>query len=149
MRKIAFAFLLLTSTLFNFSCTQDDDVPTPTYPIQGLWIGTYSYNPGTSGVQTPQYLSFIIKPNGALIVETTDAGNNYMATGTWTMVGTTLECKYIYTNSALGVQLRQMATATFSNSGSLTNGTWTNTNSTWQPVSDPNQKGTFSMQRVN
>jgi hypothetical protein len=146
MRKSLLALIVFTSFI-NFSC--EKDCPSPAYPIEGLWIGTYYYTPGTTAPQTQQYFSFIIKPQGALIVESQDAGINYTATGTWTLTGNTLNCRYTYSTSVLGTRLNQSATASFDNSGELSNGVWNNTNVNWEKISDKNQQGTFILHRVN
>ncbi len=147
--KKCFLGLIVLACLFTFSCKKD--CPAPTYSIEGLWIGSYNYasTSGTHTTQVPQYFSFIIKPEGSLIVESQDAGVSYMATGTWTLSGDTLNCKYIYPTSVVGTQLYQVATSTFEKSGKLSNGVWYNTYSSWEQIPDPNQQGTFTMERVD
>ena len=146
MKKCLWGLIVLTA-LINFSCKKE--CSSPTYPVEGLWIGTFSYTPGTSTSQTPQYFSFIIKPQGSLIVESQDAGRNFTATGTWTLSGNTLNCRYTYPTSVPGTQVNQAATASFDNSGKLSSGIWYNTNANWEKTSDLNQQGTFSMNRIN
>ena len=140
-------FLLSCVVAIGFSscekeCPEPPDPPKQTYPIEGLWIGTFKYDPGVSPNQNPQYFSFIIKPGGDLIVESIDAGVKYFARGSWSLNGTTLQCNYVYTNSVMGTTLAQTATSTYDNSGKLVSGKWNN-------VSNVNEKGTFSMDRIN
>lgn len=146
MKKILFVLFIMVSVC-SISC--DKDCPTPTYPVEGLWIGTFSYTPGTNTNQTPQYFSFIIKPNGSLIVESQDAGINFSADGNWSMKGDTLNCSYTYPTSVPGTVLHQSATAIFVNSGKLKDGIWYNTDAEGGKIDDLYQQGTFTMNRVN
>lgn len=142
--KFILTLLISSLLLVTFqSCEKDTDTTAPTYPIEGLWIGNYNFDPSVPGAPaSAQYLSFIIKPGGELIVESTANGVDYMAFGNWTLNGTNLTCNYTYTNSAFGTSLAQTATATYDNSGKLVSGQWFNNNS-------PSTKGTFTMNRVN
>lgn len=146
MKKI-FSVLFLLSSVFIISC--EKDCPAPTYPIEGLWIGTFNYTPGTNTNQNPQYFSFTIKPGGALIVESQDAGINYSATGIWELNGNTLNCKYTYPTSVTGTVLYQSAAAVFSNKGKLTDGVYYNTDANGVKIEDLYQQGTFKMDRIN
>jgi hypothetical protein len=110
--------------------------------VEGLWIGTYTYDPVTSPNRKAQYFSFIIKPDGALLVESKDNGVDYFAKGNWTIEGNNLRFNYVYTNSVFSVPLSQTANATFVKTGTLESGRWSN-------VSNKNEKGTFTMKRVN
>jgi len=137
-------FILFAVVVASFSCAKPTHPQTGplTYPIEGLWIGTFKYDQGVSPNQNPQYFSFVIKPEGELIVESKDDGIKYFATGTWTLTNSTLQCSYVYSTSVLAVPLSQMATATFQNSGKLTTGKWHN-------QSNVNEKGTFTLNRIN
>jgi|SRR5688572_28109592 len=141
--KLLTVFLMSSILLFS-SCEKEECEPEApnTYPIEGLWIGTYKYDPGVSPNQNLQYFSFVIKPGGSLIVESKDGNVDYFARGTWTLNGTTLTCTYTYPTSVNNVPLTQTATATYETSGKLVNGKWNNT-------SNVNEKGTFTMNRVN
>jgi hypothetical protein len=142
MKRIVTSFIL--SLLLVTACSKSADSPTgnTSYRIEGLWTGTFSYDPGVSTTTTPQYFSFIIKPGGSLLVESVDNGNKFYASGTWTLNGNTLVTNYTYFGTPNGSQLSQTATATWDNSGTLTAGKWNNTGNV-------NQKGTFTMTRVN
>ncbi|MGZ8544381.1 MAG: hypothetical protein ACXWV0_03750 [Flavisolibacter sp.] len=142
--KFVLSLLMFSVLLVTFqSCVKDDDTTPATYPIEGLWIGTYNFDASVPGAtSSPQYFSFIIKPGGELIVESTANGVDYLATGNWTLNGTMLQCNYTYSSSAFGTSLAQTATATYENSGKLVSGQWFNNNS-------PNTKGTFTMNRIN
>ena len=137
--KLVSLFLLSAVLIFS-SCEKEET--DPTYPIEGLWIGTYKYDPGVSPNQNSQYFSFVIKPGGSLIVESQDGAASYFARGSWTLSGTTLTCNYTFTTSVNSVPLSQTATATYEKSGKLVSGKWNNT-------SNVNEKGTFSLDRVN
>jgi hypothetical protein len=142
MKKIAVSLIL--SLFILVSCSKQADTPSAntSYRIEGLWTGTFSYDPGVSTITTPQYFSFVIKPGGSLLVESTDNGTKYYATGTWTLNGNAFTCSYTYFGTPNGSQLSQNASATWDNSGTLTAGKWNNTSNT-------NQKGSFTMTRVN
>ena len=75
--KLVYALLL--SSLVIFSSCEKDNEEESSYPIEGLWIGTYKYDPGVSPNQNPQYFSFVIKPGGSLILESKDGGTDYFA----------------------------------------------------------------------
>lgn len=147
MKKSLIAIIALFSSL-SFSCTKETTKPA-TYPIEGLWIGTYVYTSGTNTQQTPQYFSYIIKPNGRLTVEGQDAGINYYAYGNWSLIGDTLKCSYIYTTTLGGSTLHQSSTAVFSKSGTLREGVWFNTDAQGNKINDPNQQGSFTMDQIH
>lgn len=118
--------------------------PTATYPIQGLWIGTYSQD-GSSG---QSFYSFIVYPDGILVTRGKGFdGKYYYSSGTWNLSNDNIFTATIVSFVTPGPNpVTQSITAIYSTTGVLTNGTWKdviNTNST--PLS-----GTFStMQRVN
>jgi hypothetical protein len=139
--RILFSLLLICTLAFTLtSCEQEVDPVT--YGVEGLWIGTYKYDPGVSPNQNPQYFSFVVKPGGELLAESKEGTNRYFAVGTWTLNGTTLQANYTYPTSPGGGVLAQTATANFDNSGKLTSGVWFNT-------ATPTTRGTFTMDRVN
>jgi hypothetical protein len=123
------------------SITVHDTVLRCPASILGLWIGTYTAD------QLPndpaRYFSFIIKPNGGLVVESQPTGGEHIfATGTWSLNGTTLTCSYVYPNTAQGYSVNQTATAAYdSTSLKLTSGIWTN-------IGSPGGTGKFSLQKV-
>jgi hypothetical protein len=119
MKKLILAAVLFTAI---FTSCKKEDCPVvtpvvPTYPIEGLWIGNYG-----NGTSVPSaYYSFIIKPGGIFTVEANSATSPIIAVGTWTLAGSTLNCTYTYLSPSSGTY---SATASFSNSGTLTSGTW-------------------------
>ena len=135
---VSFIFVLI------LSCTKETTTiptpcPTPTYPIQGLWIGTYSVDQLPS--QAPQYFSYVIKPDGTIICESVGASQKYYSAGTWTITGTAFTSTYTSFSYPSGQgPATQTASATYDNSGKLTTGIWRNS-----PISS----GTFTMTRVN
>jgi hypothetical protein len=133
--------LLLFFILSFSSCEKENPEPLkPTYPIEGLWIGTYAVDALPQEGST--YFSFIIKPGGNLIVESHSQGSQLLATGTWILNADTLKCNYVYPSPVQGYPVTQTATAIYSNSGKLTSGIWKN-------VSAPGGTGKFTMDRVN
>lgn len=133
---IGFAIIMFSQT----GCTKDDDNEIPvTYPIQGLWEGTYtvgSGNPVPAG--TSFYFSFSIYPGGKVSYKSKGyymGSSEYItfADGTWTLTGT----EYNFTVTTIniaggGTQQTQIGKATYNSSnGTLSNGTFTNSNSVW------------------
>ena len=120
--------------------------PGSTYPVAGLYTGTYSVNSNFNIPGQFDY-SFTIYPNGSFITRTAQTGGTIFASGKWALSGNNV---FTATSTSFygsqGSPVTQVFTANFSNSGVLTNGVWRdsiNTNST--PLA-----GTFStMQRVN
>jgi hypothetical protein len=104
--------------------------------IHGLWIGTYLVN---NLNQPEQYFSYIIKPDGTILVESKSPGKSYLAKGTWKLEGKNFSAEYTYLvcpEDAVGVS--QTATATYDPKGKLKNGTW----------EDQYNTGTFKMEEV-
>ena len=147
MASIALTTFAMTLALFQMSsCKKADAETTKTYPIEGLWIGTYSV--GTIPEQGNLFYSFIIYPGGVLLTKGKGGdGRDYYSTGTWTLTNSNTFLGTIstfYPNT--GQPVIQSITATYSNTGKLTNGIW---NDTDNPYGSP-LAGKFStMQRVN
>jgi len=150
MRKLFLSSFVITTFVFSIaifqlsSCKKEDtpSTATPTtYPIEGLWIGTYSFDGQPSLGQ--QYFSFIIKPDGTMISDTKLSNQQYLALGTWSLNGSILTSafSYIY-GPAPGAGTAQTTTATWDNTGKLT-GTWKNVSP------DNGVTGTFTLTRVN
>jgi hypothetical protein len=142
--KFSLAIVILFFTV-ALSCTKESvtttptPCPTPTYPIQGLWIGTYLST--QSPAQAAQYFSFVIKPDGTMLVESIGAAQKYYSAGTWTLTGTSFSAVYTsFSYPAGNGPFTQTATATFVNTGNLNSGAWSN---------NPTSSGTFTMTRVN
>ena len=142
--KLLFSITVIILLFTGISCTKETttDPTTPTYSIQGLWIGTYTVDGQAALGQ--QYYSFIIKPDGTMIGDSKGStpAQQHITLGTWTLTGTTLSCAFtcVYGASAT-IGLNQTVTSTWNNTGKLTG--------TWKNVSGPTASGTFTMTRVN
>jgi len=150
MKKLILSSFAITTFVFSIAIFQlsgckKDETPsttTPTtYPIEGLWIGTYSFDGQSSLGQ--QYFSFTIKPDGTMITDTKLSNQQYLALGTWSLNGSTLTCAFTYIyGPAPGAGSSQTTTAKWDNTGKLTG--------TWKNVSPANgATGTFTLTRVN
>ena len=119
----------------------DTVCPTPKYPITGLWIGTYT----VPQVQGQFYYSFAIYPDNTILVKSKGAdGNTYYSAGTWKLSSNNLFTATYTSMNYNGSQVTQTTTATYSNSGVLTNGIEVNTANPSLP------SATLStMQRIN
>ena len=146
MASVALCSFALCASLFQLtSCkkavAQTAGCPTPTYPISGLWIGTYNTDQVS---HVPTYFSMTIYPDKSLIVKARGvppAQSVVYATGSWTMVGDTL--KYTDTTINYPTQVIQKGTMIYSNTGVLSN-------CKWQDVTGQVYTGTFSsLLRVN
>ena len=140
--KLLSIFLVCLSVL-DFGCSKDESDPPPTYQVPGLWIGTYSVTQRPQ--QAPMYQSFTFKPDGKLVTDgVVPTGETYYSSGTWTLNGTTLTATYTTINFP-DYTVTQTATFTYSNTGVLTNGTWTDVNNPY----GTDYSGTFStLERV-
>ena len=124
-------FLMLVFSLALSSCEKESDPPN--YQIAGLWIGTY-----TVLSQPPLFFSFTIYPDGSLSYKSKGInGETFYANGTWTLTGN----NFSYSVITVAPVANQTGTATYSNSGTLTNGTNTEVGS--------GLSGTLTMNRVN
>jgi hypothetical protein len=123
------------------SCKKAQAQAAATYPVQGLWVGTYTAD-GQPGLGE-QYFSFIIKPDGTLINDTKFLNQQHLSLGNWSLNGNILSCTFtnVY-GIAQNVGTPQTSTATWDNKGKLTSGIWRNTGSTAG-------SGTFTLARVN
>jgi hypothetical protein len=106
------------------------------YPIQGLWVGTY-----TAAVNggTPYFFSLTAFPDGSLNYKSKGVGNTtFYAYGTWSLVGTSFTFSVVETSSGHV----QQGSATYNNNiGTLTSGMITD--------SVAGTSATWSMNRVN
>ncbi len=131
MKKYLLAFAVLLSIL-GPSCKKDDPVY---YPVEGYWVGKYG-----SGTATPNSgYSMVVEPGGILTVaDGSVITSSAKATGTWTLTGNVFKATYTYTGGGSTFSIQ----ADWSNSGTLTNGTW-------GPGTTPTGSGTWFMNRVN
>ena len=142
MASIALTVFAMTLVLFQMSSCKKADAETPkTYPIEGLWIGTYAVDGQPSLGQ--QYFSFIIKPDGTMIADTKWASDQHLAPGTWTLNGNILSCSFtcVY-GLPTNIGITETSTATWDNTGKLSSGVWKNV----YPLSG---SGTFTLTRIN
>jgi hypothetical protein len=117
MKKNFFPALVAMFTLFLVSCSKDE-VPAPTYPMEGLWVGKYG-----NGTATPTSgFSMVIESGGKITVADGDnITTSSKAAGTWTVTGNVFKATYTYSTpggSTFSIQ------ADWSNDGKMTNGTW-------------------------
>ena len=151
MKKIFRASLALTTfaisiALFQLaSCKKTEAQMQAVYPVQGLYIGTYSVN--SVPAQGDLFYSFVVYPDGTMLTKSKGGdGKDYFASGTWTLTNNIFSgtiTTLVAPNG--GAPVTQSITATFSNTGTLSNGVWAAT-------TNPNaigNSGKFSiMQRV-
>ncbi|HSN09760.1 MAG TPA: hypothetical protein VLS85_12030, partial [Hanamia sp.] len=118
----------LAAALTVSSCQKDSTSPTPattTYPVEGLWIGTFTVdnNPSQAGTY---YFSYSVYPDNTILVKTRAAdGNNYYSIGTWSLSNSNEFSATFTSTNFNGPQVTQGITANFSDSGKMTNGIWT------------------------
>jgi hypothetical protein len=113
------SLLLFGMIISLFSCKKDSPL---TYPIEGLWIGTYTVDQNSE--QQPLFYSFSIKPDGTVLAESKGSdGISYYSSGIWTLTGNKFDCT-ITTINLNPKPITQSASLTYDNSGKLTNGTW-------------------------
>jgi hypothetical protein len=146
--KLKFYLLLTISTLLLSlnSCKKCKIIP-PTYPATGLWIGTYTVNAIPS--QGSLFYSFDVYPDGTILTKgLAGDGKTYYASGTWQLSAANIFTATIKSITAPnnGQAVTQSITTTFSNTGTMTNGTWIDSNN---PNGAPNSGKFSTMQRVN
>jgi len=145
MKTKLIAVLFIATCLAVSSCQKDAPTPTPVtpaYPVEGLWIGTFTVdnNPSQPGTY---YFSYAVYPDGTISVKTRAAdGNNYYSIGQWALSNSNVFSATFISTNFNGPQVTQSITADFSDSGKMTNGIWTD-------VTNASQKGKFSVDRVN
>ena len=146
--KIKFIFAaFLATALFISSCQKDSSTPTPTptvttYPVEGLWTGTYTIdnNPSESGVY---FYSYAVYTDGSILVKGTGAdGETYYSSGQWSLSNSNVFSATYTTINFGGPQVTQSLTINFSNTGKMTDGTWKDT-------ANGTETGKLSMVRVN
>jgi hypothetical protein len=147
MASLALTLFALSITLFQMtSCKKSNaqtNCPTPTYPVTGLWEGTYQTDQVS---HAPTYASLVIYPDGTIIKrnKVVGAANDYALTrGIWKLTGTVFEYRDTTLIYSGGVSVIEKGTLTFSNTGTLTSGTW-------QDISGQSYTGTFqNVKRIN
>jgi hypothetical protein len=145
-----FLIVILMSFLIfmQLGCTKDCPKPTTTFPIQGLWEGTYKVGAGAPvPAGTSFYFSFSVYPGGKVSYKSKgfyNGSSEYVtfADGTWSLNGTAFSFNVTTVNIAGGgTQHVQSGTAVYnSNDGTMTNGI----------INDPQGgSATWTMTRVN
>lgn len=147
MISVALTTFALASLVFQMtSCTKaaaDEikDCPIAIYPITGLWEGTYQTNQVN---HVPTYCSFTIYPDGTFMkrAQVVSSTEYELTKGTWALTGNV----FVYKDTSLlpysGGSIINTATLTFSNTGTLSNGTW-------QDLSGQSYTGTFQNMKRN
>ncbi len=137
---LAICTLLIASTFSG--CSKDKGEKENHNKLEGLWTGSYTITAAPEAGSS--YFSFVIKPDGTLLVDSKFENKQHLAVGTWQLNGKTLTCtySYVYGQSSSGTSTVQQATATWDEAGKLIDGTWQNT-------TPNNQSGTFSLARIN
>lgn len=137
-----FVLVALFGTASLFSCKKNTTV---VFPVAGVYTGSYTVNdlPGQGALP----YNFSILLDGSITTKGMGGYGSYAyAIGTWVLTGNTQFTANITSIGGSGQPIKQSITASFSNTGTLTNGTWVDTNN---PYHAP-YSGKFStMQRVN
>lgn len=144
--KLKVLFTACITFLLLSSCKKEYVHTPPRYPIEGLWIGTYSV--ASMPEQGDLFYSFVIYPDGTLLTKGKGGDEqDHYSSGTWTLNSNNIFSATISTfYPGTGARITQSITATYSNTGQLTNGTWHDTDN---PYGSP-LSGTYSiMKRVN
>ena len=155
MKKVLMASLVMTlfaatALLFQLtSCKKvvaqinNHDCPSPIYPVEGLYIGTYSVD--SKSDQGNLYYSFVVFPNGDLLTKSANEyGDTSYQKGSWTLSNDSTFTGTIATFSTPSVI--QAITGKFSNDGKISDATW---HDIYNPFG-AGLSGKFSvMQRVN
>ena len=145
MASIAMTTFAIAAVLFQMaSCKKSEagNCPTVTYPVTGLWEGTYQTDQVS---HVPTYSSMTIYPDGTIIRRSKVVGtaNDFALTrGTWKLTGSTFE----YRDTTIlysGGSVVEKGTLTFNVNGTFTNGTWQN-------ISGQSYTGTYqNTKRIN
>jgi hypothetical protein len=140
MRKSLVLFSIFASSLFVLSCKKDKVEPV-TYPIVGLWIGTYVQTSGDPSGDSLYYSYDLRADSTVLTVSEGGDGNTYYGQGKWTLSGTSFSALISTTN--LGQEgAEQIVTAIYNKSnGTLTSGKVEN-------IGNP-FRANFSLSRIN
>ena len=141
MKKLLLSSIALCALLVLFSsqssCKKETVVETVTKTvvktdtvfqctpsIKGLWVGTYTVNAFPS--RGALFMSLSVYPDGTIMYKSKSSdGNFYYSKGTWT-----LDNNNVFTANVVTMEspyVTQTITATYSKTGTLTNGTWVDT----------------------
>ncbi len=130
MQKIVLGAML--SLLIFTGCKKDSPAPT-TYPIQGLWVGSYT------DLNATLYFSFSVYPDGTLSYKSIFDNTTVFSSGTWNLTDTT----FTFTTTAVNYppNVTQSGTATYNKSKGTLVGSGAD-----QAQTDP---FTFTLTKVN
>ena len=123
------------------TCPTCDTIPTPKYPVTGLWEGTYTTDQVS---HEPTYTSFAIYSDGSFIKRAKVVGKNEYALmrGRWTISDNV----FTYRDTAIlysGGTIVNIGTLNFDSSGTMKNGRY-------QDVEGQSYTGSFpTMKRIN
>ena len=135
--KTKIIFLAVIGLVVFSRCSKDNTiVETTTYPIEGLWLGSFTVD---NAPQPARYFySFSIFPDGSVLTKSLGAdGNYYFNTGTWTLSADSIFSATIVSINFPGPAVTENITANYSASGEMTNGKWTE-------IANGSQSGKFS-----
>jgi hypothetical protein len=151
MKRISRNFLMVTAALaalvfLQTGCDKDDNPPPPaSYPIQGLWSGTFTTVSGfVEPPGTDFYFALSIYPDGKMSCKSGTNMNAFFvyAEGSWSLTGNNFSWTAKTINSPAPAQTNVSGTATFdAANGKLTNGVVSTTN--------PATEATWKMDRIN
>lgn len=135
--------LQLTSCQKAISQLNNHECPPPVYPVEGLYIGTYSVD--SKPEQGNLYYSFVVFPDGTLLTKgVTEFGDTTYQKGNWTLSSDSTFTGNIATFTAPSVL--QDIRGKFLKDGKISDAHWQDT---YNPYGS-NLSGDFSvMQRVN
>jgi hypothetical protein len=138
--KTTLSLLALITMLFTFSSCEKDN-PSPTYPIVGLWIGSYGITSGAPPADS-LYYSLNLRSDSSVITHSMGAdGNTYYGTGTWSLTGTTLSATITTSNFSQAGAVQKLNADYNSKDGKLTSGVINSVGG--------NFSATFNLDRVN
>lgn len=119
------------------SCNENTTVETPKYPIEGLWLGSFTVDNDPHHTDTYFY-SFSIFPDGSVLTKSLGAdGKYYFNTGTWRLSTDSVFSATIVSINFPGPAVTENITAHYSASGEMTNGKW-------NEIANGSQSGKFS-----
>lgn len=134
--KKQFLTALSVLFIFTFVACKKDECPTPTYPVEGLWVGKYGNGAATPG----SGFSMVVEAGGKVTVADGDnITSSSKASGTWTLTGNVFKATYTYSSPGGSTFTIQ---ANWGNDGKMTSGTWGS-------GSSPTGSGTWFMDRKN
>ena len=143
IKLIITAFLVTILAVASWKKDSTTPTPTtPTYQVEGLWIGTFTVDNDPTQPAT-YYYSYAVYPDGTILVKSLGAdGNNYYSTGTWSLSSSNVFSATFISINFNGPQVTQTMTANYSNTGKMTEGVWSDT-------INGSQTGKLTMGRVN